>query len=176
MLFAEIPGQEPTKARLLKSLREKRISHAQLFLGETGAGSLALVLAYAQYVNCHNPTENDSCGECQSCRKTKALEHPDVYYTYPVIPFKSGTPPKSLDYFKEWKMALQANPFMEYNDWMNYIEAENKQGNITADECREIIKHLSLMPVYEGYKIQIIWLPERLGKEGNILLKILEEP
>jgi DNA polymerase III subunit delta' len=176
MQFKEIIGQEALKNKLLNNLRSGKISHAQLFLGETGFGSLALALAYAQYVNCKNPSEQDSCGECDSCRKMTSLEYADLHFSFPVISKKAGSKPVSADYMEEWRKSVIENPYLDYAQWMQTIDAENKQGNITAEECREIIKKLSLKPMYEGYKILIIWLPEYMGKEGNILLKTLEEP
>lgn len=176
MLFKEVIGQEKIKERLIHGVKENRVSHAQLFLGENGVGNLPLALAYAQYVNCHNPQETDSCGVCDSCRKMMSFEHPDMHYSFPVITRKSGTKPVSNDYLVEWRKALKENPYIDYMDWMEKIGAENKQGNITAEECREIIKKLSLKPMYGGYKILLMWLPEYLGAQGNILLKIMEEP
>src|SRR5207249_3202097 len=84
--------------------------------------------------------------------------------------------PKSIDFFAEWKKKVLQGPYISYAGWMETIGAENKQGNITADECREIIRVFSMKPLYDGYKILILWLPEFLAKTGNILLKILEEP
>jgi DNA polymerase-3 subunit delta' len=176
MLFSEVIGQDAIKEKLIGSVRAGRVSHAQLFLGKNGTGTLPLALAYAQYVNCTKQGETDSCGTCDSCRKMMHMEHPDLHFSYPVVTKKSGSQPISLDYIEEWRKVLKTNPYLSYADWMNEIEAENKQGNITAEECRDIIRKLSLKPLYEGYKIMLIWMPERLGKEGNILLKILEEP
>lgn len=176
MFFREVIGQDRIKARLIESVKANRVSHAQLFVGRNGTGTLPLALAYAQYVNCHNPSPEDACGVCDSCRKMQHLEHPDLHFSYPFISKKSGGKTVSLDYFAEWKKALLENPYLDYPDWMDILEAENKQGNITAEECRDIIRKLALKPMYEGYKILIMWLPEYLGKEGNMLLKILEEP
>ena len=176
MLFSEVIGQEPLKNKLISNLKSGKISHAQLFLGQSGYGGLSLALAYAQYLNCANPGERDSCGECDSCKKMAAMEYADLHFSFPVISKKSGTKPISADYITEWRKALKENPYMDYAQWMQIIEAENKQGNITAEECRDIIRKLSLKPMYDGYKILIMWLPEYLGKEGNILLKTLEEP
>jgi DNA polymerase III subunit delta' len=176
MQFKDVIGQAHLKIKLLNNLKSGKISHAQLFLGETGSGSLALALAYAQYVNCTNPGDEDSCGECDNCRRMTTLQHPDLHFSFPVISKKSGSKPVSADYIDEWRKTVLDNPYLDYAQWMQIIEAENKQGNITAEECREIIKKLSLKPMYDGYKVLIIWRPEYMGKEGNILLKTLEEP
>jgi DNA polymerase-3 subunit delta' len=177
MFFRDVIGQEALKEHLINGVNAGRVSHAQMFLGSTGAGLLPLALAYAQYVNCTNKKPHDSCGECDACRRTMHLEHPDLHFSFPIITGKvSGRPPIANDYLKEWKEAITENPYLSYQDWMQAIEAENKQGNITAEECREIIRKLTLKPLYTGFKIMVIFLPEYMGKEGNILLKILEEP
>ncbi len=176
MLFSEVIGQEPLKNKLISNLKSGKISHAQLFLGQSGYGGLSLALAYAQYLNCANQGETDSCGVCDSCKKMATMEYADLHFSFPVISKKPGTKPISADYIAEWRTALKENPYMDYAQWMQIIDAENKQGNITAEECRDIIRKLSLKPMYDGYKILIMWLPEYLGKEGNILLKTLEEP
>jgi len=176
MQFSDVIGHQSLKNKLLSNLKSGKISHAQLFLGQSGYGGLPLALAYAQYVNCANPGETDSCGICDSCKKMASFEYPDLHFSFPVISKKSGSKPVSLDYISEWRKALAENPYMDYAQWMQIIDAENKQGNITAEECRDIIRKLSLKPMYDGYKILIVWLPEYLGKEGNILLKTLEEP
>jgi DNA polymerase-3 subunit delta' len=104
MLFKEIPGHAEVKERLIRSINEERVSHAQLFLGQSGSGSLALAVAYAQYLNCTNRIENDSCGECSSCRKYNKLIHPDLHFSYPIIAKKAEE--VSTVYIKEWSYTL----------------------------------------------------------------------
>jgi len=157
-------------------VRSGRIPHAMMFLGPEGNGSLPLALATAQYVQCENRNENDSCGSCASCTKNQKFIHPDLHFTFPVVPKKSGEPPVSADYITEWRAALASNPYMNANDWLQSIEAENRQGNITVRECHDIIRRLSLKTYESGFKIEIIWLAEFLKDAGNILLKIIEEP
>lgn len=118
----------------------------------------------------------DSCGVCPSCLKAAKLIHPDIHFSFPVIPKKSGDKPVSTDYIAEWRQFLEKYPYGNNYDWLQYIEAENKQGNITAHECNEIIHMMSLKSFEAEYKILIMWMPEMLGKEGNKLLKLIEEP
>lgn len=118
----------------------------------------------------------DSCGECPSCLKAQAMVHPDIHFSYPVIPRKSGDKPVSTDYSKEWRDFTLKNPYGNSYDWLQAIDAENKQGNITAAECNDIIHKMSLKSFEAPYKILIMWMPEQLGKEGNKLLKLIEEP
>ncbi|PTQ93236.1 DNA polymerase-3 subunit delta' [Mucilaginibacter yixingensis] len=174
MQFKQIVGQHDVKQRLLNSVKENRVSHAQLFLGPEGSGSLALAVAYAQYVSCENRLADDSCGECASCRKYQKLAHPDLHFSYPF--FAKHKDDTALTFIEQWRAALLANPYLSLDIWRGYLEAENKQANINIAECHQVIKKLSLKPFESAYKILIMWLPEFLDKEGNALLKIIEEP
>ena len=177
MLFKDVIGQEEIKDHLLEIGKAGNIPHSQLFLSQPGAGGLALALAFTQYIVCENKTDLDSCGVCGACVKAQKLIHPDIHYTYPIIP-KKPSPSQSLstDYIQEWRREVIKNPYLNELEWLQSIGAENKQGNISADEARNILKGLSLTAFEAGYKIQIIWMAEALSKEGNILLKLLEEP
>lgn len=177
MLFSEVIGQQPVKKHLMHIARSGNIPHAQLFLSHPGAGGLAMALAFSQYIVCENKGE-DSCGMCNACIKAQKLIHPDIHYSYPVINKNaSHKPPQtSIDYLKEFREVALSQPYINELEWLQYIGAENKQGNITADEARNIIKGLSLTTFEADYKIQLIWMAEALAKEGNILLKLLEEP
>jgi DNA polymerase III subunit delta' len=119
---------------------------------------------------------SDACGICSSCVKARQLIHPDIHYSYPVIPKKAGDKPVSTDYISEWREFVGQYPYGNAYDWLQFIGAENKQGNITAHECNDIIHKLSLKSFESGYKILIMWMPEYLGNEGNKLLKLIEEP
>ncbi len=121
-------------------------------------------------------TFSDSCGECPACKKATALIHPDIHFSYPVITKKPGEKPISADFIKEWREFIVQNPYGNVYDWLQFIGAENKQGNITATECNDINRTMSLKSFESEYKILIMWMPEFLGKEGNKLLKLIEEP
>ncbi|MEO6490028.1 MAG: hypothetical protein ABIO04_08835 [Ferruginibacter sp.] len=127
------------------------------------------------FLNPH-PVYFDSCGECRGCKKSSQLVHPDIHFSYPVVPRKPGDKPISTDYIKEWREFISANPYGNVYDWLQFIGAENKQGNITALECLDIIRKVNLKSFESEYKILIMWMPELLGKEGNKLLKLIEEP
>lgn len=177
MFFKDVIGQAEVKGKLISMARSGNIPHALMLLGPEGCGSLPMALALAQYVQCENKQEEDSCGTCPSCAKNQKYIHPDLHFTYPVIRKEPKTgPPVSSDWITEWRSALLQQPYMSYNDWMQTLEAENKQGNITVDECHEIIRHINMKTYEDGYKIQIIWLAEFLREAGNTLLKVIEEP
>ena len=179
MRFEQVTGQSEVKSRLTDMVLHNRLSHALLFLGKEGTGALALALAFAQYVVCEKAQQQsltDACGECAACVKASANVHPDIHFSYPVIPKKSGDKPVSSDYAAEWRSFIQSNKYGNVYDWLQSINAENRQGNITADECNDIIRKLNLKTFESRYKVLVMWMPEFLGKEGNKLLKLIEEP
>lgn len=206
MLFSQIIGQDEVKHHLLQLVQHNRLSHALLFLGKEGSGALPLALAFAEYVTLYSSANNQAAAETASLFgdepaaaadtlvhataqeadawtqkqsayvKTAAMIHPDIHYSYPVVPKKSGDKPLSTDYITEWRTFIQQYPYGNAYDWLQFIGAENKQGNITAYECNDIIRKLNLKSFESPYKILLMWLPEYLGNEGNKLLKLIEEP
>jgi DNA polymerase III subunit delta' len=199
MQFSNILGQHAIKEQLANMVQQNRLSHALLFLGKEGNGGLSLAMAFAQYIVCEKvhgkkagaagsslfeeqPTTNneqplmDSCGVCSACIKANKLIHPDIHFSYPSITKKSGEKPISSEFITEWREFVAAQPYGNVYDWLQFIGAENKQGNISAAECNEIIRTLNLKSFESEYKILIMWMPEFLGKEGNKLLKLIEEP
>jgi DNA polymerase III subunit delta' len=177
MNFSGIPGQKEIKRKLLRSVKEERVSHAQLFAGPEGCGSMALALAYARYISCENRNGEDSCGVCKSCVKYEKLIHPDLHFVFPVIKGKKATDPVSDNYIEEWREFVKKSPYFTINSWMDSIEVGNSQGMIFASEASEIIKKLSLKTFESDFKIMIIWLPEKMHQAtSNKLLKMIEEP
>ena len=174
MQFKDIVGQEEIKRQLLQTVTENRVSHAQLFLSAEGTGALPLAIAYAQYINCLNQTDSDSCGLCSSCRKYERYIHPDLHFSYPF--FASKDVKIAVDVLDEWRTMLLADPYVDMDIWRSQLSAENKQANINIAECHDIIKKLSFKAFEAETKVLIMWLPEYLEKEGNSLLKIIEEP
>lgn len=204
MLFQSVIGQKETKVQLIQMIQHNRLSHALLFLGKEGCGALPLAIAFANYLSLPKntvpqkkegglfgdepetpdpisspttPAEIDKWMQQQpGWSKLRDLVHPDIHFSYPVIPRKSGDKPVSTDFIKEWRAFISSNPYGNVYDWLQFIGAENKQGNITAHECGDIIRKMSLKSFESEYKILIMWMPELLGKEGNKLLKLIEEP
>lgn len=198
MFFNEVIGQSEVKKHLAEMIGQNRLSHALLFLGKEGSGALPLAVSFSQYIVCEKvsgrfmasdqgplfgdetvgPAEPqwDACGVCKACVKAAKFMHPDIHFSYPVIPKKSGDKPISADYIEEWRDFLKQYPYGNVYDWLQFIGAENKQGNITANECSDIIRKLNLKSFESEYKILVLWMPEYLGNEGNKLLKLIEEP
>lgn len=174
MQFKDIIGQEQVKQQLIQSVNENRVSHAQLFLSPEGAGALPLAIAYAQYLNCENRLPTDSCGNCPSCRKYDKFIHPDLHFSYPFFATKDVK--IATDVLNEWRDMLLEDPYFNLDIWRSKVSAENKQANINIAECHDIIKKLSYKAFEATTKVLIMWLPEFLDREGNALLKIIEEP
>lgn len=178
MQFKNIIGHENVKTRLIKSVNEGRISHAQLFLGPEGCGNLPMAIAYAQYISCENKSEKDSCGECASCVKFQKLAHPDLHFVFPVATSAEvKKDPVSANYINQWRAANLEESYLSLSSWQDSIETGNKQLLISKNESESILKILSLKTYESEYKIMIIWHPERFNNaSGNKLLKIIEEP
>ena len=175
MLFREIIGQEQTKNQLRRAVLEGRVPHAQLFTGISGIGKLQLALAYAQYLNCPNRTEEDSCGICPTCLQMQHLQHPDLHFVFPIVKTDAGD---TCDAFLEpWRELILNQHYFDLEDWHRALGVETKQSMIYEKESGEILRKLSLKAYGNGYKVMVIWQPEKMNADcANKLLKILEEP
>ena len=170
MLWENIIGQEEIKTKLQHSIKEGRISHAQLFSGPEGSGTLALAIAYAREVLCH--ATNTQCH-----LKVDKLQHPDLHFAFPYSATDSVKKPLAKYLLNDWRSFIEENIYGNLSDWMAHLGIEKKQGIIPVDEADEIIKTLALNSYEGGYKIMIIWQPEMMTTSAaNKLLKILEEP
>jgi len=175
VLFRDIIGQEPIKQQLRLSVQEGRIPHAQLFTGIAGIGKLQLALAYAQYVNCPHRTETDSCGTCPTCLQFEKLQHPDLHFAFPI--FKTDAADTCDGFLEPWRNIIIEKHYFDLDDWHAALGVETKQSMIYEKESGEILRKLSLKPYGNGYKVMIIWQPEKMNAaSANKLLKILEEP
>ena len=176
MFFRDVIGQNEAKQRLIREAKEGKIAHARLFCGPEGIGKLPLAIAYARYLSCQHPEENDACGHCPNCMKYNKLAHPDLHFVFPVIKIKSKDT-VSDDFLPEWRELISHTPYFNLNIWLKEMGAENQQAQIYVKESDEIIRKLNLKSSQGGYKIMIIWLPEKMNVEcSNKLLKLLEEP
>lgn len=175
MQFSEIIGHTETRQLLLRAVQTNHLAHALLFDGPVGGANLALALALAQYVNCEDKQEADACGRCASCIKMQKLVHPDLHMVFPVANQAKGK--TSEAYLADWRKFLLEQPYRTLPDWLETVGADNKQGNISAEEARTILQKLSLKSYEGNYKIMLIWLPEFMNvTSANALLKVLEEP
>ncbi|OYX82507.1 MAG: DNA polymerase III subunit delta' [Flavobacteriales bacterium 32-34-25] len=178
MQFSEILGQEHIKNHLSRSADLGRIPHAQLFVGPEGSGTLAMAIAYAQYILCGNQNGENN-GENQACNiKFQKLSHPDLHFAYPTVTTDEVKKnPKSIDFIADWREFVLQNPYGGLFDWYAVLGVQNKQGEIRVDDAQEILKSLSLKAYEGGYKIMIVWMADKLNiAASNKLLKLLEEP
>ena len=200
MLLSEVVGQEKLKKQLVEMVQHQRLSHAMLFVGPEGSGALPLAIAFAQYIvsiprvseevvdlfasEPVSPTsavgENipspDAIANLAAYQRASQLMHPDLHFSFPSITEKPGSKNLSSNFIEEWREFVNGYPYGNVFDWLQFIKAENKQGNISADECNEIIRKLNFKSFESNYKVLVMWMPEYLGKEGNKLLKLIEEP
>lgn len=178
MQFSEILGHEHIKNHLIKSAMEGRIPHAQLFIGPEGTGTLAMAIAYAQYIVCQNVGSENS-GQNEACNlKFNHLQHPDLHFVYPTVSTEDvKTKPKSIDFLADWRQFITENPYGGLFDWYKTLGVQNKQGEIRVDDAQEILKSLALKSLEGSYKIMIIWMADKMNiAASNKLLKLLEEP
>jgi len=175
MQFNDVVGQQDLKANIISLVRQDHLPHALLFAGRDGSGGLPLAMATAQFIICENRLETDSCGECAACTKMAKMQHPDMHFSFPTYKKDANKIPVSNDFIRDFREFILANPYGNDTEWLKFLDTD-KQGNITALECREIILKLQMRSFESEYKILIMWYPEYLEKEGNILLKLIEEP
>ncbi len=178
MFFRDIEKQESIKKILLHAVGKNHIPHAQLFLGQPGSPNLALAMAFASYLVCENKLEDDACGTCAACSKSRKFIHPDIHFIFPVATTKKITKePISSLFNTEWRTFLHENIYGGLKDWATSIEVENKTCQISKEESRTIIKDIYLKPFEASFNLFIVWLPESMHPSAaNALLKVLEEP
>ena len=184
MKFSEVIGQEDVKDRLRELVRERRVPNTLMFCGPMGSGKMALALAFASYLLGERDGEASLLADSQAIVNAEAMlarwEHPDLHFTYPVIkPVGTSAEHKmtSDDFTREWHELLCKSPYFSMDAWLACMDAANQQAIIGAGESDELTRKISLKSSQGGYKVSIIWLPERMNVEcANKLLKLLEEP
>ncbi len=178
MLFSQILGHDSIKSHLINNAATGRNPHAQLFIGPEGSGTLAMAMAYAQYILCEN-VGNDNIGGSAACNlKFVNFSHPDLHFVYPTVTTDEiKKNPKSLDFITYWREFLMQNPYGSLFDWYQILGVANKQGLIRVEDAQEVLKALALKSYEGGYKIMIVWMADKMNTEAaNKLLKIIEEP
>ena len=181
MRFADITGQDDLKRHLAQTVDAGRVSHAQLFTGASGFGTLALAVAYVQYLCCRHRRNGDSCGECPDCRQIEALAHPDLHLVFPVNKQgkKSGEVIRSDEFLPQFRtLFAERRGYFSPQEWYDRLDlGKTLKGMIAAREADEIIRKLSFKSFEADYKTMLVWLPETMNEEAaNKILKILEEP
>ena len=181
MNLSEVIGQEAVKERLINMVNEGRLPHALLFCGPQGVGKMALAMAFASYLLAGDETNEPTSPIVSNARAMlRNWEHPDLHFSYPTIKLPSMSSdhqPISNDFAKEWHTLIMKGTYFTMNQWMKQMEATTQQAIITGAESDELSRILSLKSSQGGYKVSIIWLPERMNlTSANKLLTLLEEP
>lgn len=168
MDFSDIIGQQEMIERLRTLADDNRLPHAIMLCGPDGSGKMALAIALATYLL------------NQGTYKVKGVKHPDLHFTFPTIKlpkWSSEYKPISDDFIEDWYHMLEDGPYFSVAQWLEEIKSEKKQALITVGEANELIKRLTMKSNQGGWKISIVWLPERMNLEcANKLLKLIEEP
>jgi DNA polymerase-3 subunit delta' len=184
MQFSEVIGQREAQQRLLQLVDEHRVPHALLFCGPEGSGKLALALAFASYLLGERHEGKSLVANPAMVRNAEAMlkkwSHPDLHFSYPVIKSKGASSEHKVtsdDYARQWAELLQQSPYFTMEQWMSAMGAENQQAVIYEAESDDLNHKLNMKSSQGGYKISLIWLPERMNITcANKLLKLLEEP
>ncbi len=178
MQHSEVIGQQEVWSRLMEMVRENRVPHAMLFCGPEGCGKMAVALAFASYLL--GEREEETPENRRAMAMLRKWEHPDLHFTYPTIKsasMSSDHQPVSDDYAKEWRTLLAKGPYFQISDWLKEMGDSNKQAIITGEESDDLARRLSMASSQGGYKVSLIWLPERMNQtSANKILKLLEEP
>ena len=177
IFFKDVIGQRGVIEQLRRSVDENRLAHAMLITGPRGNGKLAIAIALANYLLC-GKGQGDACGACPACVKLGKFIHSDLHFVFPVKKRKSGSDnPVSDDYIAEWRAMLSKSAYFSYDEWLEKLDLDNQQPMIYERESGEIMHKLSMQAREGGWKVVIIWLPEKMNETGaNKLLKIIEEP
>ena len=180
MKFSEVIGQSDAHRRLTKLVDEGRVPHAMLFCGPPGCGKMAMAMAFASYLLCGNRHDGDSCGTCPQCVMLRKWAHPDLHFTFPVIKpagSSSDYTPVSDDFISEWHELLTGGPYFTIEQWLDSIGTTSQQAIMTVKEADLVSHKLSLRSSQGGFKVSLIWLPERMREDAsNKMLKLIEEP
>lgn len=175
MYFADIIGQMPAKRELIRTFKAGIVPHARLFVGEDGGGGLGLAYAYARYINCLNPSDEDACGYCRSCLRFNQYASQDLHFLFPIV--NVGSRNLCEDELPRWREFLARGPYTRYSEWADMLGGEAKRPMIFVREGEVLTERLSYHISEARYRILLIWLPERMHEGlGNKLLKLVEEP
>lgn len=177
-------GQQEACDRLLRLAADGRVPHAMMFTGPKGSGKMALALAFACYLLGERMGELPSTVPLASVANAEAMlakwQHPDLYFTFPVIRPKGTSSDRQVtsdDFLREWRQMLSESVYFTMDQWMRRMEAENQQAMIYEAESDALNRKLSVKSSQGGYKVCVVWLPERMNlSSANKMLKLLEEP
>ncbi|MEO5588973.1 MAG: hypothetical protein ABIS03_05250 [Gemmatimonadaceae bacterium] len=174
MPLAELYGHDDLKRRLNHSLKSGSLPASLLLHGPRGAGKQRLALWLAQALLCTG--DNPPCGECQSCKYSLNVAHPDLHWYFPRARLKDPDPSVEdvkVDY-REAITERLANHGL-------YAPPPGNEGIYIAT-VRAIVHDAAFAPAMGSRKVFIVGDAEQMGfQEGseyaaNAFLKLLEEP
>ena len=175
-------GQQDIQQRLQAMVGSGHLPHAIMLCGPTGHGTLALALAFAvQLLETGLPGQPLSPSMRRNAQAMlQQWAHPDLHFTFPTIKLPSMSSdhqPVSDDFMAPWRALLGRGLYFSLEQWMEEMGAENQQAIITAGESDDLVRRLSMKSSQGGYKVSVVWLPERMNlSAANKLLKLIEEP
>ncbi len=189
----ETTGYTDTRDKLIAQYDAGRLAHTLLVQGLPGWGALPMVLELASHILAQPSAPGlfgstslldprESKDKSQPPKITRLLDHPDLHISYPFINSSSSGSSTTDESIATWKAYVREHPYTNDLDWFHHLSStlsgnrKNPTGNINKAECDNILKKLSLKAFGNNPKVLIIWYPEYLVKEGNRLLKTLEEP
>ena len=177
MKFQDIIGQEEVIRQLVQQVNQGRLPHALMLCGPAGSGKLAIALALARYLLCEHPADGEPCGQCHACLMTEGWAHPDLHFSFPLVKTKSTEQPVSDDRLTEWREQISRTPYFTANDWLADLKGENQQLQFYVSESDALQHKLSIKSSQGGYRVVVVWLPEKMPPAtANKLLKLIEEP
>ena len=172
MKLSDVAGNEAVKKELKRQIQTGQIPHAQILLGMEGSGTLPMAMAFAQALQCESTVDYDSCGACDSCKRAGKMIHADIEYSFPYF----GNKFTSNNFLTSWREMNLSDPYFLLSDWTSKNGWATSNPNIYTAEIENIVNRINQRKFEGRHKIMILWLPEYLGKDGNRLLKFIEEP
>lgn len=78
MTFDDVVGQDSIVTTLRNSIINKTFSHAYMFFGPRGTGKTTISKIFARSINCEEPINGCSCGNCPKCLHSFEKECVDI--------------------------------------------------------------------------------------------------
>jgi DNA polymerase-3 subunit delta' len=150
-MFENILGQDKIKNFLSNQIKNKKLSHAYIFMGQNSIGRKSIAFELAKILNCSvnewDKTDIGPCGHCSSCVKISKNIHPDIHL---------------IDFAKQATL----------------LDKSEKSKTIRIGTVRKGIQDIIYGKPHEAaWRFFIIDKADSMENEAsNALLKVLEEP
>jgi DNA polymerase-3 subunit delta' len=176
--YLAVHGHEEIRQRLARAIELGRLPQSLLLHGPRGVGKQRLALWTAAAVNCR-ATANRPCGECQACRLSARLQHPDIHWFFPLPRPKRASGAKQLRQKLEDQRAAALE---ERRGTPLYLEDEEGATGIYVGAVHTMRSQALRSPAMGPAKVVVIGRADTLVPQmgspeaANALLKLLEEP